>query len=89
MFIGGPMMERIRWSLVISKETDMSLRTYLGRHGMRKGDLSKFVEDAVHWRVLDLAVAEAKAANADVPPAEIEAAISEAVQAVRGAGVGA
>ena len=83
------MIERIRWSLVISKETDMSLRTYLGRHGMRKGDLSKFVEDAAHWRVLDLAVAEAKAANADVPPAEIEAAISEAVQAVRGAGVGA
>ena len=83
------MIERIRWSLVISKETDISLRTFLGRHGMRKGDLSKFVEDAVHWRVLDLAVAEAKAANADVPPAEIEAAISEAVQAVRGAGVGA
>jgi hypothetical protein len=83
------MIERIRWSLVISKETDMSLRTYLGRHGMRKGDLSKFVEDAVHWRVLDLAVAEAKAANADVPPAEIEAAISEAVEAVRNAGVGA
>jgi hypothetical protein len=83
------MIERIRWSLVISKETDISLRTYLGRHGMRKGDLSKFVEDAVHWRVLDLAVAEAKAANADVPPAEIEAAISQAVQAVRGAGVGA
>jgi hypothetical protein len=83
------MIERIRWSLVISKETDMSLRTYLGRHGMRKGDLSKFVEDAVHWRVLDLAVAEAKAANADVPPAEIEAAISEAVEAVRGARVGA
>jgi hypothetical protein len=83
------MIERIRWSLVISKETDISLRTFLGRHGMRKGDLSKFVEDAVHWRVLDLAAAEAKAANADVPPAEIEAAISEAVDAVRGAGVGA
>jgi hypothetical protein len=83
------MIERIRWSLVISKDTDISLRTYLGRHGMRKGDLSKFVEDAVHWRVLDLAVAEAKAANADVPPGEIEAAISEAVDAVRGAGIGA
>jgi hypothetical protein len=83
------MTERIRWSLVISKDTDLALRTYLGRHGMRKGDLSKFVEDAVHWRVLDLAVSEAKAANANVPPEEIEAAISEAVQAVRGAGVGA
>jgi hypothetical protein len=83
------MTERIRWSLVISKETDISLRTYLARRGMRKGDLSKFVEDAVHWRVLDLVVAETKAANADVPPEEIEAAISEAVQAVRSAGVGA
>ena len=82
------MTERIRWSLVISKETDISLRTYLARRGMRKGDLSKFVEDAVHWRVLDLVVAETKAANADVPPEEIEAAISEAVQAVRSAGVG-
>jgi hypothetical protein len=83
------MVERIRWSLVISKETDIVLRTYLARHGMRKGDLSKFVEDAVRWRVLDLAVSEAKAANADVPPEDIEAAISEAVQAVRSAGVGA
>ena len=83
------MAEKLRWSLVISKETDISLRTYLARQGMRKGDLSKFVEDAVHWRVLDLVVSETKAANADVPPEEIEAAISEAVQAVRGAGVGA
>jgi hypothetical protein len=83
------MTERIRWSLVISKETDIVLRTYLARHGMRKGDLSKFVEEAVRWRVLDRTVAEAKAANADVPPEDIEAAISEAIQALRSAGVGA
>ena len=77
------MSDMVRWSLVISKETDIALRTYLGRQGMRKGDLSKFVEDAVRWRVLDRAVTETKAANASVPPQEIEAAISEAVDAVR------
>ncbi|MGO9261280.1 MAG: ribbon-helix-helix domain-containing protein [Bryobacteraceae bacterium] len=77
------MAETVRWSLVISKETDISLRGYLARHGMRKGDLSRFVEDAVRWRVLDRTVAETKAANANVPAEEIEAAIAEAVQAVR------
>ena len=50
---------------------------------MRKGDLSKFVEDAVRWRVLDQTVGETKATNASVPPQEIEAAIAEAVQGVR------
>lgn len=77
------MVETVRWSLKISKETDKALRRYLARHGGRKGDLSKFVEDAVRWRVLDRTVAETKAANANVPPEEIEAAIAEAVQAVR------
>ena len=77
------MPETVRWSLVISKETDIALRTYLARHGMRKGDLSKFVEDAVRWRVLDRTVAETKASNADVPPEEIESAITEALQSDR------
>ena len=77
------MPQRVRWSLVISKETDTSLRRHLARKGMRKGDLSKFVEDAVRWRVLDQPVADTKAANADVPAEEIEDAIAEAVQAAR------
>ena len=76
------MEETVQWSLVVSKQTDVCLRSYLAQHGM-EGDLSKFVEDAVRWRVLDRTVAEAKAANASVPPEEIEAAIAEAVQAVR------
>lgn len=77
------MPDTIRWSLVVSKETDISLRTYLAQHGMRKGDLSKFVEDAVRWRVLERTVAETKAANAQVPHKELEDAIDEAVGAVR------
>ena len=78
------MADTVRWSLVISKETDIALRSYLAHHGMRKGDLSKFVEDAVRWQVLDRTVAETKAANASFPTEEIEAAIDEALEAVRG-----
>jgi len=77
------MAETVRWSFDISKETDLALRSYLAGHGLREGDLAKFVEDAVRWRVLDRTVAEAKAANAGVPTEEIEAAITEAIQASR------
>ena len=77
------MPETVRWSLVISKETDIALRTYLAKHGLRKGDLSKFVEDAVRWRVLDKTVAETKASNQDVAPGEIVAAIDETVEVIR------
>ena len=41
------MGELARWSVKVSKETDISLRTYLAEHGGKKGDLSKFIEQAV------------------------------------------
>ncbi len=34
---------------------------------MKKGDLSKFIEDAVKWRVLDQTMVEARAGFADLP----------------------
>lgn len=37
----------VRWSLKVSKETDDALRAHLGRSGGRKGDLSRFVQEAV------------------------------------------
>jgi hypothetical protein len=77
------MKETVRWSVVVDKETDLSLRTFLAQRGTRKGDISKFVEEAVRWRVLDRAVTETKAKNSHVSPKELEAAISEAVHAVR------
>lgn len=77
------MEDSIRWTIKVSKGTDISLRSYLARHGMKKGDLSKFVEEAVRWRVLDKTVAEVRERNADVPDGEIEAAIDEALAVVR------
>ncbi len=62
---------------------DISLRAYLAQHGMKKGDLSKFVEEAVRWRVLDKTVGEVRVRNADVPDEEIEVAINEALKSVR------
>ena len=37
-----------RWTIVIDKLTDRKVRTRLAERGMRKGDLSKFVKDAVN-----------------------------------------
>ena len=77
------MSEAIRWTIKVSKETDLSLRTLLGAQGMKKGDLSKFVEDAVRWRVFDRQVQALKDRNQDLPAAELRTAIDEAVREVR------
>lgn len=77
------MEDSIRWTIKVSKGTDISLRSYLAQHGMKKGDLSKFVEEAVRWRVLDKTVSEVRERNANVPSEDIEAAIDEALAAVR------
>ena len=77
------MDESIRWTVKVSKDTDVSLRTFLAQRGGKKGDLSKFIEDAVRWRVLEQTVAETKARNATVSLREIESAVDEAVAAVR------
>jgi hypothetical protein len=77
------MDETIRWTVKVSKSTDTSLRTHLAQKGLKKGDLSKFIEDAVRWRVFQQTVEETKARNANVPQEELEAAIDEALTAVR------
>lgn len=77
------MGEAVRWTVRVSKDTDVAVRTFLARRGMKKGDLAKFVEEAVRWRVLDQTVAEAKGRNAKARPVDIEAAIEEALAAVR------
>ena len=53
-----------RWNLSIPEETDRAVRTYLARNGGKKGDLSRFVDEAVRQRVLDLTVVQVKERNA-------------------------
>ncbi len=61
-------------------ETDTELRQFLALDGGgKKGDLSKFVEDAVKARIFELSAERAKAANDHLSEAEIEAAVTEAL----------
>ncbi len=73
-------MSNIRWSLVVPEETDRALRTYLARKGTRKGDLSRFVHEAVEMRLFELTVQDVKTRNRDCPQEEILAAIEKALQ---------
>ena len=72
-----------RWSLSVSQDTDASLREYLGAQGMKKGDLSRFVEEAVRWRMFDNTVQAVKLRNADQDDAGLQAMIDKALDAVR------
>jgi len=78
-----PVDATTRWTVSVSRDTDVAVRSFLAQRGMKKGDLSKFIEDAVKWRVLDQTMAEARAGFADMPPEDVEALANEAVAAVR------
>jgi hypothetical protein len=73
----------VRWNIKVSKKTDLALRTFLGSQGAKKGDLSKFIEEAVRWRVFHRTVQDIKARNADTDPDELQGIIDDAVREVR------
>jgi len=75
--------QAVRWNIKVSKETDLTLRTFLGSQGMKKGDLSKFVEDAVRWRVLQRTIQDIWERNADADPEEVQRMVDETVAEVR------
>jgi hypothetical protein len=72
-----------RWTGSVSKETDTALRCFLAQRGMKKGDMSKFIEESVRWRVLDQSITEARSKFADVPANDLQALIDEATQSIR------
>jgi hypothetical protein len=73
----------VRWSLKVSKDTDLTLRTFLASQGMKKDDFSKFIEDAVRRRVLQCTIEDIWARNADADPDEVQRIVEEAVSEVR------
>ena len=75
--------EAVRWSIKVSKDTDLTLRTFLGAQGAKKGDLSKFIEEAVRWRVLQRTIQDIWQRNAETDPDEIQRIVDEAVSEVR------
>ena len=75
--------EMTRLTITVSKDTDFALRTFLGARGMKKGDISKFIEEAVRWHIFHQTVRDVRTAFADVPPNELQTMIDEAVEEVR------
>ena len=72
----------IRWSLVVSEETDRSLRSYLARTGGRKGDLSRFVDRAVRqaifWETLEAVWERNKQLSPEAAQALADRAVADA-----------
>jgi hypothetical protein len=78
------MPAQARWNLVVSRDTDNDLRQFLASQGRaRRGELSRFVEDAVRARIFEAEVRQAKEKNRGVPQEVIEAAIEEALEWAR------
>ena len=72
-----------RWNLSISEETDRTVRMFLARNGGKKGDLSRFVDEAVRRRVFDLTVSQVKERSAELNQRELLGLIDEEVSAAR------
>jgi hypothetical protein len=72
-----------RWTVTVSRETDSAVRSFLAQRGLNKGDLSRFVEEAVRWRVFDLTTAEAREAFAGLAPDALHELVNEAAAAGR------
>jgi hypothetical protein len=74
-------MRSVRWNIAVSPTTDRSVRLYLAAQGAgHKGDLSRFIEEAVRAHILELSAEQVKAANAEVSEADLAAIVAEAVQ---------
>ncbi len=77
-------MSTIRWNIAVSADTDQSLRLYLASQGRgRKGDLSRFIEEAVRAHILELTAEQTKAANADVDESDLTTMVNEALDWAR------
>ena len=72
-----------RWTLVVSDETDTRLRAFLGSRGAKKGDLSRYVEQAVNRAIFEDTVEAVQERNLRYDPDAITNDIEEAVREVR------
>ena len=72
-------MSNVRWSVVVPEETDRALRSYLAKKGGKKGDISRFVDDAVQTRLFELMVGDVKKRSRAYSQKEILMAIEEAL----------
>jgi Ribbon-helix-helix domain len=77
-------MSAIRWNIAVSADTDQSVRLFLaGQGGGRKGDLSRFIEEAVRAHILQRSADKAKTTNADISEIDLSSIVAESLQWAR------
>ncbi|MBF2759009.1 MAG: hypothetical protein ISN28_01865 [Ectothiorhodospiraceae bacterium AqS1] len=57
------MKTQVKWTITVPEELDQSLRAYLARQGTEKGDLNRFVEDAVQQHLFEMTMQEVEDRN--------------------------
>lgn len=73
-------MPTVRWNIAVSPDIDQSLRMFLpSQGGGRKGDLSRFIEEAVRAHILELTAEQVKTANAGMSEPDLAALVDEAI----------
>ena len=73
-------MSTVRWNIAVSQDVDQSVRMFIAAQGGgRKGDLSRFIEEAVRAYMLERAVDQAKTAASGMSETELSDLIEEAV----------
>jgi hypothetical protein len=78
------MSHSVRWNIAVSSDTDQALRMFLvNQGGGRKGDLSRFVEEAVRSHILELTADQVKTANAGISEDDLSAIVEEAIEWAR------
>lgn len=78
-------MATTRWNVAVSTDTDQALRMFLASQGGgRKGDLSRFVEEAVRAHILELSAEDSKRANAGISEPALASMVDEALDWAKG-----
>ncbi|MEW9810225.1 MAG: ribbon-helix-helix domain-containing protein [Candidatus Symbiodolus clandestinus] len=73
-------MEQVRWNVKVSTDTDRYLRMFLASQGgNKKGDLSRFIEQAVQKQLFELSADKIKSDNSELSEQEITVIINEAI----------
>ena len=72
-----------RWNVVVSEDTDRTVRNYLARTGDKEGDLSHFVDRAVRQAIFWETVETIQERNRRLSAEEAQALADEAVAQAR------
>jgi hypothetical protein len=73
------MATAVRWTVHVSPDTDLALRDFLDTPNLESEEVSKFIEEAVRWRMLDNDVQVIKDRNQDMPAEELQVIIDKSV----------